>query len=455
LSLIEVIIETIPLPERSSRTFAALLFVAAFWIRLLAVVVLRGLYEGPNYLHGGGDGPVYSQLGYHLALGEGYIAGSGNPEEGCGHRHGRHLALGEGSIGKLGAPTAFRPPGFPLFLAGIYALAGRYYPLVYLAFCALGALSCVLTYALAREFLFECFARWAGVLSAVYIPHIYFSTLFFSETLFIPCLGAGLWLFVRHLKTGRTWQLAAAGLVLGFAVLVRPSTLLFYPLLGLVLVAKRPRDWRRISTHLVVFTIGFSGPILPWSVRNYAAFGKPIPIATEGGCTFWGGNNDLVLNEPGRYGGWAPFTILPSLDQIRAARDEIECSQIQWRLGLDWVRTHLASMPRLLLFKFCRLWLPELGSPSWKYTSLQVITYTPFLILFVLGGVRSLRDPRCRTIPWAVPHLTILGMVLTALIFYGDARFRDANLPVLMIYASLGLAARGARGVAACDGNDP
>jgi 4-amino-4-deoxy-L-arabinose transferase-like glycosyltransferase len=400
--------------DLSSRRFAILLFLVALAIRLSAVLVMRDFHEGPNFRQAT-DGVIYSRLGNHLALGEGYIE-------------------------EAGVPTAFRPPGFPLLLAGIYALAGQYYPLVYLAFCTLGASSCLLAYALAREVLSEYFARWAGILSSVYIPHIYFSTLFYTETLFIPLLGLSLWLLVRHLKTGRPWQLASAGLALGLAALVRPAALVPFAVFALVLVANRPRDWRRISIQVAIFTMSFLGPILPWSVRNYVVLGRPVLIATEGGCTFWGGNNDLVLNEPRRYGVWAPFTVLPSLDRILAARDEIERDQIEWRLGMEWVRTHMSSMPRLLLFKFCRLLLPDLESPSKSYILIQAAGYTPFLILFVLGGFRSLWDRRSRTISWWVLHLTILATVLTALIFYGSPRFRDAVLPVLMVYASLGLA---------------
>src|SRR5262249_35973840 len=133
-----------------------------------------------------------------------------------------NVAQGCGYVKESGQPTSFRAPGWPLFLAGIYALVGPNYPLAYLTCCLLGALSCVLTYLLAREMLSEGASRWAAVLAAVYLPHVWFSTIFLSEILFVPCLTLGVWLFLRHLKSRSLGTLAGAGLVLGWATLTRP-----------------------------------------------------------------------------------------------------------------------------------------------------------------------------------------------------------------------------------------
>jgi 4-amino-4-deoxy-L-arabinose transferase-like glycosyltransferase len=398
----------------SAQQIAFVLLFVAFSIRLAAALALRGLHEEPNYNHGFGDGPAYHRLAYRIALGQGYISDSGKP-------------------------TAFVAPGFPFFLAGIYALAGLNYPLVYLALCALGALSCLLAYLLAREVISEYFARWAGLLGALYLPHIHFSTLYYSEALFVPCLGLGLWLFVRHLKSGQVWQLVVAALILGFGALIRPFTFLFYPVLGLLLIAKQPGNWRLIGAKLLLLVAGICCVIVLWSVRNRMVFGKNVPITTHGGATFRGGNNDLVLNRPLSL-GWASWVDLPHLDEILAAPDEVERDKIQWRLGMDWLRTHASAVPRLLVFKLSRLWLPDLKSPSRPYKLSQIIGYTPFLILFILGCLRSLLDRRCWTLAWAAYHSSILATIATALIFRGAPRFRDANVPVLMSYASMGLA---------------
>src|SRR6516165_5509595 len=147
------------------RTFLALLVAGAFLVRLAAVLALRDLEVGPLGPYSQDD-VQYNALALEVAQGNGYV-------------------------NDRGRPTSFRAPGFPLFLAGLYALAGPNYPLAYLSFCLLGALSCLLTYLLARELLPEGPARLAAVLAAVYLPHIYFATVFWSENLFVPCLALG------------------------------------------------------------------------------------------------------------------------------------------------------------------------------------------------------------------------------------------------------------------------
>src|SRR5262249_9241746 len=129
-----------------------------------------------------------------------------------------------------GRPTSFRAPGWPIFLAGVYALAGRSPVIVYLVCSALGAASCGLAYALGRELLDESHARLAGLLTAFYLPDIWFATLYLSENLFVPLLALAAWLMVRFLKTGSLSLIGLAGLVLGWLVLTRPFALLLLPI---------------------------------------------------------------------------------------------------------------------------------------------------------------------------------------------------------------------------------
>lgn len=44
-----------------------------------------------------------------------------------------------------------------------------------------------------------------------------------------------------------------------------------------------------------------------------------------------------------------------------------------------------------------------------------------------------------RTTPWYAVHSLMLMTVISALIYYGSDRFRDATMPSLVIYAAPGL----------------
>jgi 4-amino-4-deoxy-L-arabinose transferase-like glycosyltransferase len=391
-------------------TFLAVLVLTAFLIRFGMVWALRDLSEGPTLRHGA-DGVEYNSLALQVANGNGYVGPSGHP-------------------------TSFRAPGFPLFLAALYFVAGPDYPLIYVVFCLLGALSCLLTYLLACELVPEGTARIAAVLAAVYFPLIYYASMFASENVFVPCLALCVWLFLRHLRTRSIPALALAGLALGWAALTRPFALLLVPVLLGLLVGHQVRVRRLRPLAPVVLVVAFLAILLPWTVRNYLAHDRLVLVATNGGSTFYGGNNDLVLSELRYLGNWVTTVKLPGRDLIEATPDEVSHDQMEWQLGWQWCRQHLRSLPLLWLYKFCRLWLPDLDSANRSYVLAQVLGYSPFLVLFVLGLVRRLRYGW--STPWLVIDGALMATILTGLIFWGSPRFRDANAPLLMAFAALG-----------------
>lgn len=411
---------TEPAPRRLSPTrFALLLFAGAFLVRLALAALLRDLERGPE------GPPTADEVEFNrLAIG---------------------VAEGRGYVGEKGQPTSFRAPGFPLLLAGLYG-TGVNYPLAYLFFCALGAASCVLTYLLARELLAEGWARIAGALSAVYLPHAYFSATFLSENSFVPLLALGSWLFIRHLKGGPAWLAGAAGLALGGAALTRPFALLLLPLLLLPLRAAARRQGRGWLVPATAYAVAFIAVIVPWTLRNQAVHGRFVLVATNGGSTFYGGNNDRVVTVRRDYGHWISTTELPHRDQINAAPDEVSHDKVEWRLGFEWLRDNAAKIPLLAAFKLMRLWLWPPDFDVEGYRVLRMAVYVPFLLLFALGMWRCVRRAEYRTAPWWVLHLNIVATLITALVFWGSPRFRDVNVPFLMIYATLGLEAVTRRG---------
>ena len=86
------------------------------------------------------------------------------------------------------------------------------------------------------------------MLGALYLPHAYFAALFISENLFVPVFVLGVWLAIRFLRSGSGVTGILAGLVLGYASLTRPFTLLMLPIvlmvMGTGLAARRARFLR-------------------------------------------------------------------------------------------------------------------------------------------------------------------------------------------------------------------
>jgi 4-amino-4-deoxy-L-arabinose transferase-like glycosyltransferase len=397
----------------SARQFAIGLIVLSFALRLTAVLAMRDVGQGPS-----GSVSADDVQFHHLAL---------------------HLSAGQGYVNDAGRATAFRAPGFPFFLAAVYWLTGDVPPLVYVLNCLLGAAGCVLAYLIGREVFSEVWARWAGVLAACYLGHVYFAAVYASENLFVPFLALGVWLLLRFLRNGSPTFVLLAGLALGVATLARPGSILLLGLLPPVLWMVLRRQHRPTTVPLLIFGCSFLAVIAPWTCRNYQRFHRVVLVATNGGSTFYGGNNDRVVSEPRLWGYWVSTTDLPHRDWIDAQPDEVAHDKMEWKLGTDWLRQHPGKIPLLLTLKFARMWwLPDFDSGRFYYL-LRIVAYFPFLLLFLLAGPRLLRERTLWSGPWLIVHATMLATILTVLIFWGCPRFRDANLPFLMLYAVLGL----------------
>lgn len=392
----------------TTRRFLLILFIAAFLIRMAAVFALRN----PTQFHGmqaGRDAVEFNAIALNIAKGAGYAIRAGNP-------------------------TSFRAPGFPLFLAALYAISYANYALVYISLCILGAATCVAIFFLSRQLLTERQARISAMLAAVYFPAIYDCTVFMSETLFMFCITIGILAFIRYLRAGRLADAAISSIALGWSALTRPFAILLLPMFLGIMVLAAARDRKTRLASGLVFTLGFVGIIAPWTIRNYRVHHKFVLVATNGGSTFYGSNNDRVFREWKNLGGWVSTVSLPGRESIVAMPDEVSHDRMEWTLGKQWVRAHVLEMPLLCTFKLIRFWLPDISSGNRAFVILDAIGYGPFLVLFVLAFVQCVKNPQCRTLEWIPVHSLFVATLATALIFNGDPRYRDTMLPALLVY---------------------
>jgi 4-amino-4-deoxy-L-arabinose transferase-like glycosyltransferase len=399
----------------SRRTYVVVLFLLAFLLRFGVVLGLRDIHKFHGRSPTGADAVEFNAIALNLASGNGYAVVPGQP-------------------------TSFRAPGLPFFLSAVYRLSYENYVLAYLALIMVGALTCPLTYYVARELLPEGWARVAGVLAAVYLPHVYFSSIFMSEVLFAFCIGLGLWFLLMYLRNPSVWLMAAAGLCMGYATLSRPIGLLLPLFLAPVFIRRAGPNRGWTMQGMIPFVLAFAAIILPWAIRNYDVHHHLVLIATNGGSTFYGSNNDITLHDRQYLGSWIATNYLPHRKEIEATPDEYSHDQLEWKLGKDWVYGHLIDMPLTTFYKVARFWLPDWSSGNRKFVLMQLAAYTPMGILILFGLMVSLPPiQKALTPAWLAVHGILLANLISSVIFYGCARFRDSITPVLMIYAAFGL----------------
>jgi tetratricopeptide (TPR) repeat protein len=210
----------------------------------------------------------------------------------------------------------FRPPGYPYFLAGIYALTDHGYVRTRFVQMLIGLASCVLAFMLGRSI----FSQGVGLMFAAMLS-VYWVFIYFEGELQAPVLMVLLILSTMNILAGwvrRTTykNTIAAGMLLGLLGLVMPNTLVLAPvvLIWIWWIGRRRKDRRRFRTALVGFSLGVAVAIAPATIRNYAVSGDAVLITSNAGINFYIGNNEftdcVTANAPilGQYTGLGSWT---------------------------------------------------------------------------------------------------------------------------------------------------
>jgi 4-amino-4-deoxy-L-arabinose transferase-like glycosyltransferase len=366
---------------------------------------------------------------------------SSNPDQVDYELFGWRLADGQGYTLASGVATARRPPGTSFALLLPYLLFRHSYFAARVWFCLLSAATCAVTGLIAAE----AFGALTGLIAAAALAldpaHFYYSQHFLSEvpyglTITLTALFALRWLRAPSFKVA-----AAAGLLFGFALLTRPQVAFAAPLALLVLLlSRRLRSGTRVAQLVLAGGVA-AAMVVPWLVRNEVAVGRAT-ISTIGGFTFWGANNAVITSQPRNIGGWMPVDTLIDADH-RLDGNEVENDRAAWRYGMEYVKSHLATMPKLIAMKVVRHFSPFRATPNrvvyWTFV-LAWVTTAPLLLL---GCVREWAKKRAEL---AILLLPCLSTLLTALIFYGSIRFRDADVALFIVPAAAAVAAMVPRG---------
>ncbi|MCL6516043.1 glycosyltransferase family 39 protein [Alicyclobacillus sp.] len=207
-----------------------------------------------------------------------------------------HLLRGEG-YRVDGHPTAYFPIGYPLFLAGVYGIAGVGWWSGVLANVLLNALTAGLVYRLGERLHGRGAGLCGGLSLALYPPHIAWSSVLCSEMLFtLLFTWTALW-WIRRPAPVWGWRCAAvSGILTGLACIVRPVGLLLPVALWLYLLSARA-GWRRAMGWAVTAAVFMALTVAPVTWRNWVTLRALVPVSTNGGVNLWQGNNPRAIGE--------------------------------------------------------------------------------------------------------------------------------------------------------------
>ncbi len=169
------------------------------------------------------------------------------------------------------ALESFRAPGYPFFLALLYAVFGSWLSVLFVQ-AAIVSAAPVLLYILFRPY-HERVAFWGSMLFAIEPIRLFLSVSLLSDALYVCLFLLSLVLLEQGIQQERRNYFVLSGLALGVSILVRPIAI-FLPILyaGYLLFLGRFSRQSMISS-MALCTACFI-VIFPWMLRNHANFGS-------------------------------------------------------------------------------------------------------------------------------------------------------------------------------------
>lgn len=302
--------------------------------------------------------------------------------------------------------TAFRPPGYPYLLAGVFKIfgvniaAGRVLSLV----CGLVAIA--LVYLLVRRISTPVAALVAGGVMALYPPLLANDTVLLTESVSLALL-AGLLLALA----ARRWPVAAV--LCGLLILTRASAQYLIILLALWVLWQL--GWKRALGFLAIA----AAVVSPWFIRNQIQLGSALYVTSNG------------FNLAGTYSPAARQEqrfVDPVLDdrfeQFRLAQfDEAAWQNQLQAFAIADIRAHPGQVPGVLwrnaqhLFEFTpqfNEWAENADGRNLDFRGATLWTFYIVTAVGILGLVVARRDPVVMLIGAVGAYFVLGSLVLVS-----------------------------------------
>lgn len=314
--------------------------------------------------------------------------------------------------------NAYVTPGYPLFLAVIYFLAGVSPEVVRWVQVLLGTGTVVLVGGIGRR---VTDSRTVGAISALgaalYPSFIWAPSVLLTEVLFNFLFSLYLWIQLRVLSRQDSVAHIVAGALMGMAVLVRPhvAPLLVIPYFFLFL---RIRSKRSMFLFLSAI-VGFCAVMSPWWIRNLVVLHRWIFLAE-------GGGNPLLA---GSFPWQVDFTyyIFPQgIDQGELAK-----ARILWGFVHDFERYFLWYTVGHFVYTFGQIWM----GVSVEQTYLQPLFKLHYL--YILGGFIGWGIALFRNFSSQIYAVLFFAGVFLQLLFLPTYRYAYPWMIFFVVFTSL------------------
>lgn len=355
-----------------------------------------------------------------------------------------------------GRESAFRPPAYPVLLAGVYKVTGvehgtkheRLVPARILGIL-IGTLIVAMIFIVARQLWGRRVALLAMFGGAIYIPLILVGASVMSEPLFALLLLGALAAAIQHRRSTHRWRwVVVSGVLAGLTCLTRANALVLLLPLGLAVWTVRPRWSVRALAAPALLVVLALVTVSPWTIRNAIVFDRFIPVSTQLGSALAGTYNDQARLDKENPASWRAIFHIPEYQDIYAhikTTPEPLIEDILRERSKAYIREHPTYVAKVAEWTTLRMF--ELGGLDWSRHTAATISVTPgwamagvycfwvFTLLAIAGAFTKLAR-RTPLFVWMVPVLLYLSVVFLVV---ETPRYRTGIDPFIVMLAALAL----------------
>jgi 4-amino-4-deoxy-L-arabinose transferase-like glycosyltransferase len=424
--------------ERRYRLVMALIMAVGLAIRV-AFVVMRQWD-----LKLAGDAGFYAKQAELVAQGKGFL----NPLA----YYGKHQVL----------EAADHPPGFVVFLVGLYKLGIQDPSWQRIVMCFMGTASLPVIGAVGRRLGGMSVGLVAAAIAAVY-PNIWINDgMLMVETPFILTISLALLFTYRLIERRSWWDVVWLSLSLTLAASVRPEAAALFPFFvaPFLVFRRNAGPWKVRLGSLAIAAVIPVVVFAPWIAYNLGRFEQPVYLSTGFGQTLANANCDKTYS--GQFIGYYKtecIYILVGGEDKYAPYEKMDGSIRDAKLGslaTAYIKEHKSELPKVIAARVGRLWGVYRADQSVLFdgwiegrtggppgTSFRLVREALWmyyaLVPLAIGGIVLLRRRRTAAIyPLLVQPLTA---TLAAILNSGITRYRAGAEVTIVLGAAVALVA--------------
>jgi len=355
----------------------------------------------------------------------------------------RSIAQGHGFSspyeGQTG-PSAWEPPLYPYLMAGVFRVFGIYTHASAWVLLTINSVFATLTtipiFFIAHRTFGERVAKWSAYAWALNPYMWYWSIHWLWDTTFTPLLLTCIFLVALKLQDWPGWRgWALFGALFGVGALANPTMLMFLPFCGLWIWRQRYRRGLRSFAGVVLSSVVFFAVLSPWTIRNYAVFGRFVFLRDDFGLQVRLGNGPCA-------DGMLMAYLQPNLNNLELEKfqrmGELAYAASCKRQAYDWIRANPGRFAVISTKRFFYYWngVPRPTS-STAPVDFRTSAFLATSVLAIWGLLHALRQKRPAA--WLFAGLLLL-YPSTYYFVYPHARYRhpiEPELTMLIVFLIL------------------